>query len=234
MRVWVTRSLPGADRLAAALRAAGHEPVVAPVLEIEPLTVRVPPGPYAATVFVSEHAVVCGAAALAEQSDEVLAVGRSTAAALRRRGVEVRVPDREDSEGLLTLLPAARVRGRTVLLVVGADGRDLLAAGLTERGARVRRLVCYRRQALADLTPELRRQLAGIEVIVAASGDGLRQIGRLWADAGGDPSVPVLVPSQRVLALGVELGLRNLHDCGGAGTDAVLGGLAALQQMGSR
>jgi len=43
--------------------------------------------------------------------------------------------------------------------------------------------------------------------------------------------VPVLVPSARVAALGVELGLRNLHDCAGADSAAWLRGLAAVESV---
>ena len=57
MRVWVTRSEPGASRLAAALRQAGHAPWTAPTLDIERLDAPLPAGLFTLTAFLSEHAV---------------------------------------------------------------------------------------------------------------------------------------------------------------------------------
>jgi len=64
VKVWITRSQPGADRQAAALRDAGHEVVVAPVIRIEATGSAPPAGPFDVLVFLSEHAVRAGLAPL--------------------------------------------------------------------------------------------------------------------------------------------------------------------------
>jgi len=227
--VWITRSEPGASRQARELEAAGHRCVVAPVLRIQALAGTPPAGPYDLLVFVSEHAVHCGLPRLAPGAARFLAVGARTAAALAERGHTALRPARADSEGLLALPELADVAGRRVLVVCGAGGRTLLVDELTARGARVDRFVCYRRQAVDAVQGEL----AGIDAIVAGSADGLSAIARIWAAGGGTADVPLLVPSARVQTHAVALGFRNVHDCGGADTAAVLQGLAELERTGA-
>lgn len=75
------------------------------------------------------------------------AVGRATAAALRRRGVaEVVVPQtRQDSEGLLAEPALKQLRGQHWAVVGAAGGRDLLARTLRRRGAAVGFVAVYAR-----------------------------------------------------------------------------------------
>ena len=62
MRVWITRTEPGATRLAAAVEQLGFTALKAPVLRIEPCCAKPPQGPFDFALFVSEHAVVHAAA----------------------------------------------------------------------------------------------------------------------------------------------------------------------------
>lgn len=233
MRVWITRTEPGAGRQADALRAAGFTCVVAPVLTIEPLDGSAPPGPFDIMVFLSEHAVVHGLPRLARLTAkgaamdrvQVLAVGARTASALAAAGWPAGSPGRADSEGLLAMPELEAPRGRRILLVCGADGRMLIANELRARGASVTRFVCYRRRTLEVAEDKI----AAADVIVAGSADGLTQIARIWFRAGLSPDVRVLVPSERVRRHGVALGFRNVHDCGGSDTAALL---RALERAG--
>ncbi|MEQ8860631.1 MAG: uroporphyrinogen-III synthase [Pseudomonadales bacterium] len=232
MKVWLTRSQPGADRQAAELRSAGHRVLVAPVIEIEPVAVDPPARAPAVAVFLSEHAVRFGLAVLQRQpwfaGVRVLAVGARTAALLDAAGVTVSAPDVATSEGLLALPELAPDRAGDVLLVSGVGGRELLATELARRNRRFQQLACYRRRAVARMDASV----LDCDVVIAASGEGLRQAARLWLDLGGRREIPVLVPSQRVAELAVAVGLTRLHDCGGADSAAWLGGLARLQEAG--
>ena len=129
MRAIVTRPRDQATHLAAALRAAGFDPVVCPVIEIEsiddgPIDVR----GYDWVVVTS----VNGAAELARrrQGDpvRVAAIGDATAAALEQHGIAVDfVPSVASQEGLIAEFP--QPAGRVVF--VGAEGaRRLLAEQL--------------------------------------------------------------------------------------------------------
>lgn len=226
MKVWLSRSRPGADRQAEALRAVGHEVIVAPVIGIESLTGAPPAGPFAVVVFVSEHAVRLGLDTLGRQpwfaTAERLAVGERTAAVLAAAGQHAGRPVRATSEGLLERPELANPD--SVLIVGGEGGRALLEETLARRAGRVARFDCYRRHAE---TPG--REVLACQAVIAASGEGLREVADFWLANGGDPAVPVLVPSARVAALGVALGLRNLHDCAGADSAAWLRCLAAVE-----
>ncbi len=230
MQVWITRSQPGADRHAEALRLQGYEVLLQPVLDIEPIHVSELEHRFDSVVFLSEHAVRCGLPHLELQGSAVFAVGGRTAEVLAAAGIKARAPDDPSSEGLLRMPELQQVRDARILLVCGAAGRELLAPALTTRGARVEKLVCYRRVPAGKLTADA----CAVDAIVAASGDGLEQIARLWFAVGGRPDVALLVPSARVAEKGVELGFINIHDCAGADTAAVLRTLQALRATGAK
>lgn len=226
MRVWITRSQPGAGRLAAVLQSHGVEVLVAPVLEIEPIAVTPPSHSFDAVVFLSEHAAVLGARNIAIEDSVVLAVGERTSAALAELGIEATVPKLRSSVGLLELPELTEVLDKRILLVAGMAGRDMLSCELTSRGAEIDRLIVYRRVAVDRLSSAHRSQLGEVEMIVVSSGDGFENAARLWFLANGNADVPVLVPSERVALQGKTVGLANVHDCAGADSDAVLRGLA--------
>ena len=85
MRVWVTRARPGADRTARAVADLGHEPIVAPVLEVHDLPVAPPPSAEA-VAFTSANAVAAWVRLSADRSARVFAVGDTTANAAREAG----------------------------------------------------------------------------------------------------------------------------------------------------
>lgn len=103
-------------------------------------------------VFTSPNAVR-SAAALQDlsprRSQPVLAVGSATRASLRRLGIEAQAPARMDSEGLLAMPALVDVGGRTVGLVTGAGGRNLVAPAMRRRGAELVRADTYRRVPVA-------------------------------------------------------------------------------------
>lgn len=76
-----------------------------------------------------------------------IAVGASTAAALRRANVDdITVPARMDSEGLLALPALAAAAGSAIALLTAPGGRGLLAPALVRRGAELMRVDVYERQ----------------------------------------------------------------------------------------
>ena len=226
LRIWLSRSQPGADRQARELESGGYDVWVAPVLKIEPTGAAAPSGQQDIVIFLSEHAVTHCLSLEFCQGARVLAVGGGTAAALAECGVRVdAVPPQASSEGLLILEDLLDVDGRTILVVAGADGRRLLMDELTARGGRVSVLNPYRRVAAFSS----RIPTDQIDAILAASGDGFAAVARLWFDSGGLPDVPVLVPSERVARQGDELGFSRVIRCAGASTSAWLAGLADLR-----
>ncbi|MCB1685938.1 MAG: uroporphyrinogen-III synthase, partial [Pseudomonadales bacterium] len=156
MKVWISRSRPGADRHEQVLQAAGFETLVLPVLAIDSLSNPAPGRDFNLVIFLSEHAVNCSSAQRARTDfcagAQVLAVGTATAAALTAAGVSVSVSgDRrgarlQGSERLLASTALQEVKGQSILIVCGEGGRMLLADTLRRRGADVQLLRCYRRR----------------------------------------------------------------------------------------
>jgi uroporphyrinogen-III synthase len=126
MRVVVTRPRAQAAELTARLEELGHEVVLCPLIEVEPLG----DGPlelagYDWVVVTSQN----GAGELARRRrgplPPVAAIGPGTAAALRRHGIEPQlVPAVSSQEGLLDALP--RPAGRVVLAAAEGARRLLV------------------------------------------------------------------------------------------------------------
>ena len=192
VRVLVTRPEPAAGRLADALAGEGAEVFRVPALAIAPVEdtgsaerLRERLADVSVVVFTSVNAVdgffnLMSGVAPDRLPEEVLAVGRATAEALRLHAVAgVRTPSvRSDSEGLLACpqLAARRVAGRLVAVVKGEGGRDLLARELGSRGAEVLEANVYRRRAperIAEMLDEVR---GSIDVVTATSAETLENL----------------------------------------------------------
>ncbi len=148
-RVWITRTTPGADRTAQAVRALGFVPVVAPLLEVRPLApaVALDLDDVAALAFTSVNGLIF--ADLTSRRDwPVFAVGHRTAQAARERGfTDVRSAG-GDADALAALIAREWVarglaRGPGVLLVPGAVRPSADLAGLLAGRVPVRSLPVY-------------------------------------------------------------------------------------------
>ena len=214
MRLWVTRTEPGASRLGKALEAAGYDAWIRPVLYIEPLPNHAPAGVFDLTVFLSEHAVH-GALAGGWRETPALAIGPATQAALAQYGVPAEIPDRASSEGIAEFL--ANDPPATVLVAAGAGGRDALPQLLAARGTKVVPWHLYRRTPIRDALPDAR-----VDGIIAGSGGGLRVARDLWFASGRSAEAPLIVPSARVADAARGMGLTNVHVSAGAGVQATV------------
>ncbi len=223
-QIWITRSQPGADRLAQRLRAAGWQCLLAPVLQIEAVALE-PPLPQGLDVAValSEHAVANAPAELWAQAKQIVAVGAQSAKALARRGLAAKVPVVASSEGLLAGPLKGLLRpGLRLALVSGEGGRNLLLETLEAAGVSVFQAVVYRRVAVTAIAADLTQ----VAAIVVSSGDGFKAAGRLWFASSQRRDVPVFAPSQRVADLAADIGFGSAINCGGADPDSVLAALA--------
>lgn len=211
--VLVTRPAGQAEALCQAVQALGGEALALPTIAIEALPQAAQRVAEAATagvdvaVFTSANAArvawpLLHAAGVAPA--QVAAVGEGSAAALREAGcaAAVQVPGRADSEGLLALPVLEQAAGRRVVIFTGEQGRELLAAALEARGARVRVTAVYRRALPA--APEARvvaRLRAGaVHAVTVSSAEGGRNLYALLpADAGRVVALlPHVVPHPRI------------------------------------
>ncbi len=223
--VLVTRPELQATRLCRLLEARGAHTLRLPAIEIKPgadmCDTRTRIGPFAAfdcIVFTSANAVRFGSPLLQPDSSLTLAaIGPATARALKDRGYEVTLLPQHGftSETLLADPRFEHLSAQRILLIRGADGRQLLELEFSRRGAQVVSVDVYRRvpasPSAADLAAvEAAFDAGQIHVITATSLD----VGKCLLDI-----VPAkicthlqnahwLVPGERVAAGLREHGLR--------------------------
>lgn len=244
-RVLVTRPQHTADTLMARLQAAGAQAVHVPVLRIEALPETAGMRALAqdldrchAVIFTSRHAVQYGAALLARWWPQWpvglhwLAVGSTTAGALREHGITARAPADARSEGLLALPALQEVAGQRVLLVTGEGGRGLLERALAERGATVTRLECYRRLADPDAGAKLdafrdTRNEGIRSVVLVTSTDALQNLLNAASWLRAQP-LPVLCAGDRIAEAARAAGLTRVVAAGGADDESLFSALTML------
>lgn len=153
MRLLVTRPEPDAQRTAAALRARGHETIVASLLSIEAsLDADLGAGPWSAVLITSANAVhaVSGHARLAElQAAPVFAVGRRSADAARMAGFADVTSADGDVSDLARLVRARVAASARVLYLAGEERSGDLAGDLAEFETRT--VAVYRTVGAASL-----------------------------------------------------------------------------------
>jgi uroporphyrinogen-III synthase len=167
VRLLVTRPEAEAARTGAALRARGHEAVLAPLLRIELVDFALPDKPWSAVVLTSANA----ARAVAEHprraaliAAEAFAVGRHTADAARAAGFPTVHCANGDKDDLADLLRARRGDASAPLLYLTGEAR---AGDLAAGDAPVLTVVTYRAVKVQHFAPEVaaalaRRELDGV------------------------------------------------------------------------
>jgi uroporphyrinogen-III synthase len=159
MRILLTRPQPQSARTAAALRAAGHEAIEAPLFTIANVyAADIGQGPWSAVAMTSANAA--RALAMHPRRDEItrlpaVVVGERSAEAARQAGFA----DVETAGGDLRALAAHFARRvpppRSVLYLAGADRAGDLGALLAGCGCDVSTVVVYRAVAAGVLPSAL-------------------------------------------------------------------------------
>lgn len=187
-RVLVTGSGRAADRLVAALRSVGADPIPLPLFQIaeashpddlQNAVMRLVHGAYDWLAVTSGNAVKSLIDALAANPDltlpahlRVAAVGQATADRLREAGVEVDlIPADQSAAGLVAAFRETDLRGQRLLCPLGNLARPTLVEGLREQGANVDVVEAYRTEPV-EVLPDRVRQLfedGGIDAVTFAS-----------------------------------------------------------------
>jgi len=252
--VVITRPAAQAAPLAQRIAALGHEAVVFPLLDIEPLPDQsalrqalADVSGYALVAFVSPNAIAAACALRPSWPREVtLAVmGAGSRAALARYGLNdanatIVSPvntDRTDSQTLLEVLDLEALRGRRALIVRGESGRELLADALRAAGVDVVQVAAYRR-SIPALDQQRRQQLARLlacdSIWIITSSEALRGLVDMARQLGGEEPVAALqqksliIPHVRIEETARLLGFTRVR-LTGSGDEALL---AALQSRG--
>jgi uroporphyrinogen-III synthase len=188
MRLLVTRPEPDGARTAAALRARGHDVMLASLLTVESeAEADLGPGPWDGVLITSANAV--RALAAHPRKGELLglplfAVGRRSAEAARAAGFAEVVSADGDAGDLARLV---MVRDRTsqaqvhvrlpLLYLAGEDRAGDLGGALAAHGIATRTVVLYRAVLATALPPDIKDALAAGQI------DGVLHYSRRSADA---------------------------------------------------
>jgi uroporphyrinogen-III synthase len=166
VRLVVTRPQADGERTAAALRARGHEVLVAPLLRVEPVKAELSGG-WGAVIITSANApgAVAGHAACeALFKLPVFAVGRRSAEAARQAGFTDVATAGGDVRDLVLLIAARRADAKAPLLYLAGEDRAAdLVAELAVHGIAAEMAVVYR-AASAPFPPGLSAALTAGEV----------------------------------------------------------------------
>jgi uroporphyrinogen-III synthase len=165
VRLLLTRPEPDAQRTAAALRARGHEAVIAPLLRIEAqIDVRIGEGPWGAILVTSANAgpaIAFHQRAAQLRALPVFAVGRRSAQTMIAAGFsDVKHSDGDVSD-LVAFVAGQLTPGTPLLYLAGEERSGDLAGELRQRGFAVETSVVYRAVATANLPPAASEALAG-------------------------------------------------------------------------
>ncbi|API58756.1 uroporphyrinogen-III synthase [Tardibacter chloracetimidivorans] len=183
--LWVTRSSPYAFLTGHHLRAAGHEPLIAPVLTIhrvshEPLT-----KPPDALVFTSTHGVAHHLFDPEMAEVPVYAVGQRTARTARDAGYR-NVASADGNVGdLYDLIIARAARGSSIVHLGAAEPAGNLARDLVGQGFSARHVAVY--ESLDVPSSTLRPALAAlpwIDGVLVHSPKAGRRLARFLMECG--------------------------------------------------
>nr|WP_272890814.1 uroporphyrinogen-III synthase [Stutzerimonas sp. S1] len=249
----LTRPAEECAALAATLADAGIHSTSLPLLAIEPLpetaeqrAMILELDRYCAVVVVSKPAARLALELLDRYWPQPpfgqcwFSVGAATGAILDDYGLDVSWPSSgDDSEALLALPRLSEALARPdpkALIVRGEGGRELIAETLRAQGVQVDTLELYRRvlpqyppRALIDIV-----QAERLNGLVVSSGQGLQSLHELAGDAWPElVELRLFVPSPRVAEMARQLGARQIVDCRGAGTAALLAAVRNTPQPAS-
>ncbi len=179
MRLLVTRPAADAARTADALRARGHDAIVAPLLSMEMLADEIAAGPFSAILVTSAnaaHAIAAHRCCDELRGIPVFAVGAQSAQAMRDAGFADVTSADGDVDALVTLAAARAMPGASLLYLAGAARSGDLAGALRKLDLAVHTAIVYR-AVLARALP--RHAVAAL----AAGIDGVLHYSRRSAEA---------------------------------------------------
>lgn len=150
--VLITRPRPDADTLAEAVSDRGFSPLIEPLLEIRPLSVRRPdPADYQALIFTSANAVRVFAEMTPDRAHPVYCTGGHTAETARSFGWHNVTSAAGDGTDLSRLLAESTFEARVPLL--HPAGEDI-ATPVAATGVAIERLTIYKADKAVNLSAD--------------------------------------------------------------------------------
>lgn len=141
----------------------------------------------------------------------------------------VSYPKQENSEGLLQLLDLQPVKNRTILILRGDFGRQLLTEELTQKGAKVRLLQCYRRKAI-HYPANILNDYINKQIIVITSVEHLLQLD-VYCHIEHKQHAYLMVTSPRIFAKATQLQWQKVLLVDNANNQTLFEALIALSHQ---
>jgi uroporphyrinogen-III synthase len=183
--VLITRPEPGASETAARVAAMGLRPVVAPLLEIRPTRISLPPPAKIAAVLLASGSAIDPLPRTYSRIP-ILTVGDATAARARQAGFTNVLSAGGDAPALAALVrDRLDPLGGTLLLAAGQRQSLALAAKLRASGFRVARRVVYAAEPAGQLPAAAKAALldANVRTVLFFSAETARCFMRLVREA---------------------------------------------------
>lgn len=203
MKVLITRPRAQADDFADKLRSAGFEPILFPVIEIQPIENNIALeraleklNCYEWVVFTSVNAIPptvsphfqrkWGECPKGTRGAKIAAIGPKTAEALRKRGIEPDfVPDEYVAEAILPGL--GDLQGKWVLLPRAEIARADLPEAIAKAGGIPHEIIVYRTLP-ATIDPDgLNALKSGVDVVTFTSASTVENFVAICKQNGLDP-----------------------------------------------
>lgn len=237
--ILVTRPKHQAESLCCLIEQQGWNALRFPTLEIVALENKAIKqqlkliNQYQWLIFVSTNAVNFAVAKNDGKIDcfkevSIAAIGKATEKALQAVGLTVGLlPEAGfNTEGLLASKEMNDVNGKSCLIIRGNGGRETLADGLRERGAKVDYLEVYCRKRPASLPIDLAvlLQKGKLEAITITSGEGLINLLAMIDKSLHDKlqAVPLVVISQRIKELAEQKEFKQIVVTNNPGDTAII------------
>ena len=221
--VLLTRPLQQSKNLQSLLEEASLEYVLFPAIEVNKVSAKIPKQLYDIVVFVSVNAVIYSKEHLnfaIKESTQIFAVGAVTAKSLSENGLRVDgFPENEASSENLLAMPELSLNNKTILIVKGRGGSEVLRNELMKENI-VDYLEVYERSP-CEVSPlhieSLERFMdnsAGI--VMANSIESLRNIYQLISNIRQYHleeilQRPIVVLSNRIKEYAKTLGFININ-----------------------
>jgi uroporphyrinogen-III synthase len=159
-RVLITRAEPGASLTATRLAELGLEPIVEPLLTLQPLPVTSIPA-FDALAFTSPNGARLFAQLSPRRDAPVFCVGQRTADVARQAGFPIAMSSDGDVVALAQVIARHLAPGARLLHAGNAESRGGLTERLRAIGCSAEFLAIYAAQPPANPGPILARHLAG-------------------------------------------------------------------------
>ncbi len=193
MRILVTRAAEDAARTAEALAAAGHEAVLAPVIEIVGMGADWPDGLVDAVLATSAHAFAMlesGPSPEAMRLMPLFLVGERTAEMARERGFDGATTIAANAAELLARFGASAEAPRHLLYLAGRDRKPDIETALEVAGQHLQVRETYEAHAISELPPKVSARISAqkIDAVLHYSRRSATLFGNMASAAGLDIS----------------------------------------------